>query len=132
MISLLFDGKRQIDLAHELIGHLLHVASHPLLVVLADVLVLQQLLQGIDAIAPHMADGDPRFLRVAVGDLDHLLAALLVELGNADAQRRPLGGRGQAEVGVADRLLHGADHAAIPNLDRHHARFRHAQGGDLC
>ena len=43
--------------------------------------------------------GDAGLLGVFVGDLDHLLAALLVELGNAKADHLPSVRRIQAEGG---------------------------------
>ena len=61
-----------------------------LLVVLADRVLLEQLLEHVEAVAAHMAHGDARVLGIFMRDLDHFLAALLVQLGNADAQSRAL------------------------------------------
>ena len=69
--------------------------------------------------------------RVFMRDLDHFLAALLVEFGNADAQDLAFDRRAQAEIGVADRLVDGRHHALVPDLDRKGARFRHADRRDL-
>ena len=54
-----------------------------LVVVLADLVLLLQLLEEVEAVAAHVAHRDPRGLGVFVRDLDELLAPLLVELGNA-------------------------------------------------
>jgi hypothetical protein len=78
-----------------------------------------------------VADGDARLFGVFVRDLHHLLAALLVHLGDAQADHLALGLRVEAQVGFADRLFHGGHHAAIPHLDAEQARFRHVDGGDL-
>lgn len=53
----------------------------PLLIVLGDLVGLLQLLDGVEAVAADVANGDAGGLGVFVRDLDQLLAALLVELG---------------------------------------------------
>ena len=54
-----------------------------LLIVLADLAVLLQLLEQVEAVAADVAHRDARGLGVFVRDLDQFLAALLVELGDA-------------------------------------------------
>ena len=87
-----------------LVGGLLHVRLVAFFVVLADRVLLEQALEDVDAVASDVTHGDPGVLGVFVGDLDHFLAPLLVELGDANAKRRTFGGRTEAEVGVADRV----------------------------
>ncbi len=55
--------------------------------------ILFQLLQHVEAIAAHMAHGDPRRLGIFVRDLDQFLAALLVQFGNPQAQHLAFGRR---------------------------------------
>src|SRR5690349_6487275 len=74
--------KHLIDLGDMRVGDLLDFAGLTLLVVLADGLVLELLLQGVDAVAPHVSDGDARLLRIFVRDLHEFLAALLIEFGD--------------------------------------------------
>ena len=69
--------------------------------------------------------------RVLVRDLDHLLAPLLVQFRNADAQHRAFDRRAEAEIGVADRLVDRVHHALVPNRDGERARLGNADGGDL-
>ena len=87
---------------------------------------LSSRLQHVEAVAAHVTHRDARVLRVFVGDLDHFLAALLVELGDADAQHRALDRRAEAEIGVADRLVDRVHHRLVPNRDRQRARLRDA------
>ena len=71
-----------------------------LLVVLADGAVLLELLQQVDAVAAHVADRDACLLGIFVRDLDHLLAALLVHLRDAQADDLAFGLRIEAEIGT--------------------------------
>ena len=61
------------------VGQLLDLVEGPLLVVLADHLVLEQLLDGFVGVAADVADGHPVVLGAAVQVLDDFLAALLGE-----------------------------------------------------
>src|SRR3712207_3244977 len=78
-------GEKRIDLADRLIGRLLDLLFLAPLLVLAHGAVLLQLLEQVDAVPSHVPDGDARLLGVFMRHLDHLLAALLVHLGNAQA-----------------------------------------------
>src|ERR1051326_4811701 len=99
-----FAGERLIDLADHRVGRLLHLARMTLLVVLADLVLFFQLLEQIEPVAPHMPHRHLGGLGIFVRHLDQLLAALLVELGDAQADHLPLGGRRQTEIGGGDRL----------------------------
>src|ERR1700760_655555 len=83
----LFLGRQQlVDLGDHGIGRLLHLAVKALLIVLGYLVILLELLHGVEPVAANMAHGDLGGFSVFVGDLDELLAAFLVELGNAQAQ----------------------------------------------
>src|ERR1700684_2580084 len=82
-----------IDLVNGLIGRLLHFRLLVLFVVLADRVLLPELLKEVEAVAAHVPPPDPRVLAIFVRDLDHFLAPLLVQFWNADAEDRALDGR---------------------------------------
>ena len=131
MISFSFAAEQGVDLGDELVGRLLHLVGVALAVILADGAVLLELLEQVETVAAHVADRDLRLFGVFVRDLHHFLAALLVHLGDAQADDLTLGLRVEAEIGFADRLLDGRDHAAVPDLDAEQARLRHVDGGNL-
>ena len=131
MISFSFATSRESTSADELIGRLLHLIGMALAVVLADGAVLLELLQQVEPVSANVADGDLGLLGIFVRDLDHFLAALLVHLGNAQADDLSLGLRVEAEIGFADRLFDRRHHAAIPDLHAQQAGLRHAHGRNL-
>src|SRR4051812_37895692 len=72
-----------IDLRNRCVGRLLHIGGQTLLIVFGNLVIFFQFLDGIEAIAPDVPNGDPGCFRVFVRDLHKLLAALLVKLGNS-------------------------------------------------
>src|SRR5712691_7830310 len=98
-------GQRLVDFGNGQVGRLLDVAVMALVIVLADLVILFQLLENVHAVAPHVAHGDARGFRIFVRDLDELLAPLLVELGDAQADCLPVGRGSEPEIGGADRLF---------------------------
>ena len=135
MISFSFAANEEFDLLNGLIGRLLHFRLLALFLVFADRVLLQELLENIESVPAHVPDRYARVLAVFVGDLDHFLAPLLVELRNADAQNRALNRWTEAEIGVPDRLVDDLHHAFVPhrdgeraglgNADRRHLVDRH-------
>ena len=89
---------RLFDFRDVLVGELLDLGDGPLLVVLAHFVALEQLLQVVVDVAPHVADGHAAFLGVLVGGLDQELPTLLRELRNRDADELAVVDRRQAEV----------------------------------
>src|SRR3981189_2270327 len=87
---LFFCRQHLVDFGNHLVGHLLHLLGGPLAVVFADLVVLFELLEHIEAVAPDVPHGDPRGLGVSVGNLDQLLATILVELGDPQPQHLAL------------------------------------------
>src|SRR5262249_11417573 len=71
-----------VDLADRLVGRFLHLLARALALVLADLVLLLELLEHVETVAAHVPHRDPRRLGVFVRDLDQLLAPLLVELGD--------------------------------------------------
>src|ERR1700722_8800438 len=76
-----FLGREQvIDLRNRRAGRLLDIGAQALLVVLGNLVILLELLHGIETVAADMADRDPGGFRVFMRDFDEFLAALLIEL----------------------------------------------------
>src|SRR3546814_525665 len=95
-----------VDVLDALVGELLDFVAAAALVVLRDLLLLEQVLDLADGVAADVADRDLGVLALVVDQLGELLAALLGEGGQVDADDGAGGGRVQAEVGGQDRLLH--------------------------
>src|SRR3984893_5380142 len=95
----LFLGREQlIDLGDHPVGCLLHVVGETLLIVLGNLVVLLELLDGVEAIAADMTDRDLGGFGIFVRDLHQFLAALLVELGNPQPEHLPFGRRRKAQI----------------------------------
>src|SRR3981189_3152780 len=75
--------KQLIYFRNHAVGGLLHIIGETFLIVLGNLVVLLQLLDGIETVAADMADRDLGRLGIFMGDFDKLLAAVLVELGNS-------------------------------------------------
>src|SRR5439155_2750589 len=120
-----------VDLEDRLVGRLLHLLGGALAVVLADLVILFQLLEHFKTVAPHMPHRDPRRLGIFMSDLDQFAAPLLVELRDAQPYHLPLGRGIEPEVRGLDRLSYGIHHGLVPDLDGNHTRLGHADGGDL-
>ena len=80
---------------------LLHLLGGALVVVLADLVILFQLLEHIKPVAPDVAHRDPGGLGIFVRHLDQVLAPLFVELRDAQPQHLPLGRGREAEMEAA-------------------------------
>src|SRR5690606_18192709 len=99
--------------------------------VLADLAVLDEPVDLLLHLAPDVAHGDLAFFTLLLGELGHLLAALLGHLRNHYSDDLAVVGRVDPEVGVADRGLHRLQLAGVVRLDDHHPRFRHVDAGQL-
>ena len=76
------------------VGRLLHFAGLALLLVLADLVLLLQLLEQVETVAADVAHRHARSLGVFVRDLHDFAPPLFIELGNAqldDSARRSKG-----------------------------------------
>src|SRR3546814_7454601 len=95
-----FLGRRRfIDLGNILISQLLHIGLATLLVIGRDFLVLDQILDRLVGVTPHIADRDLGVLHFALDDLGEVFAALLGERRDIDADGLAGGVRRQAEIG---------------------------------
>ena len=94
-----------VDLLDRVVGQLLHLMLEPLALVLADLVLLLVLLEMIHPVAADVADRDARLLGILADELGELLAALLGQLGDRQADHLAVGDRVEAEAGRADRLF---------------------------
>src|SRR4029079_17078022 len=115
---LFFCRQHLVDLDNDVVGRLLHLLGRPFALILADLVVLLQLLEYIETVASNMTHRDLGSLRILVSDLDQVLATILIEFGNAQSQDLPVGRWRQSEVGRVARLLDRMDHGLVPDLDR--------------
>ena len=120
-----------VDLADGLVGELLQLALGAALVVLADLALLLQLAEVVHHVAADVADRDLALLGDAVDDLDHLPAALLVELGDLQADDVAVVVGRQPEVGLHDRLLDRADRALVVRRERQQPGVGRGDVGEL-
>src|SRR5215475_5489385 len=71
---LLLAVEHLIDFLYVRVGQLLQFIAFVMMLVLADLVVLLELLEDFHAIPAHIADGDPRLLGVFGGELREFLA----------------------------------------------------------
>ena len=128
------EGKRDpASIDADTLGQYLDVSDipDPDLIILGNLVVLFELLDGIEAVAPYVADRHSRRFGIFVCNLYQLLAALLIEFRDPQTKHLSFRGRRQAEVGVDNGLLHGLDHRLVPDLHRVQPRLRYADGRKL-
>src|SRR6266576_741854 len=104
-----------------LVMKLLHFLLGVLLIVGGDVLGL---LDPVHRLSARMPDRDSAFFRELVDDLDQLLAALLGERRQRNADDIAVVRGRQPEVGREDALLHRLHEAFIPRLYRQQLGLR--------
>src|SRR5262249_52093284 len=119
-----------VDSLDEPVGQLLQPLLRPPLVLLRDTTVLFGLAQVLERVAAAVADGDARLLGALVYLFDQLLAPILRQLGQHQANHLTIVGRIDPEVGLLDRFFDWSEHAAIPGLHQHHARVRRSDVRD--
>ena len=89
------------------------------------------LLELVGGVAAQVADLDPGLLHPLVDDSDEVLATLLGEWRDVEPDDRPVDVGHQPDVALGDRLLDGAEDAAVPRLDDDLVRLRDADPGEL-
>src|SRR5207244_2541524 len=85
--------------------------------VLGRLAIFLQLVELVSRRAPQIAHGDAALLGLMLHALHELAPTLLVELREHDADDHTVVRRVEAEVGVADRLLDGADLRLVMRVD---------------
>src|SRR4051794_782946 len=112
----LFALEVRVELGDALVGDLLKLGLRAALLVLADLALLAHLAQVVHDVAADVADLHAALLGDVMEDLDHLLAPLLGQRRDGQADELAVVGRVQAEVGVADRLLDRLDRVLVVGL----------------
>src|SRR3954471_22281009 len=113
------------------VGELLQLLVAALLVVGADVAVVLELLEVVHDVAAHAADLHAAVLGQAVGDLHQLAPALLVELGDLQADDAAVVAGREPDVGLHDRLLDGLDRRRVVGLHGDEPRLGDADRREL-
>src|SRR6478752_5146419 len=99
--------------------------------VLADVAVLDELLEGGLGVAADVAHRDLGVLGLGVRHLDVLAATLLGQHRHHATDERAVVARVDAEVGLLDRLLDGVHRGLVAGADDDGARLGVLEGGEL-
>src|SRR5438094_3388187 len=120
-----------VDLLDVLVGGLLDLVEGPLLLVLGDRLVLEQLLETLVGVAPLQADRGAPVLGDLVHPLGQLLATFLRVGRDRDAHDLAVVGRVETELRGAHRLLDLRDQGRVPRLRHDQRRVRDGQAGHL-
>src|ERR1700680_154301 len=115
-----------VDAGDELVGDLLHLGELAGDLVLADMAVLLDAAKMVDLVAADVAHRDAGFLGLAMHELHKVLATLLGELRDGDADHLTVVARVESEIALLYRLLDGAERAAVVGLDDQHARLGNA------
>src|SRR5262249_11084806 len=98
-----------VDLLRVLVSELLDALLGPVLLVLADLALVDELLEVVDDVAPDVAHRDAPVLRHPADDLDELLAPLLGELRDRQAGHLAVLRGRQAQGGLLERPLAGLE-----------------------
>ena len=106
------------------VGELLDLGLGATQIVLGDLAVLLGALELGVGVAADVAHGDPRVLGVVLALLDEVLAALLGQRRERQADDRAVVARRDAEVGGLDGLLDRLERGLVPRLDDEQLRLR--------
>src|SRR5690606_27713154 len=127
----LLAGEKLVDGVDALLRQALELLLRTVDLVLADVAVLLQAVELVLGLAAVVADRDAGVLGLGLGELDVVLAALLGEGGQDDADDVAVVRRVDAEVGLAQRLDDRGRRAAVVGLDEDGARLGDGEGAEL-
>ena len=106
-----------------LVRQLLDTLLGAVLIVLARLALVDELLEVVHDVPADVAHGDPPLLGHVADDLDELLAPLLGQLRDRQADHLAVVRRRQAEVGLLDRPLDRLQRARVERLDGQEARL---------
>src|SRR5574344_611527 len=123
--------KRGVNAGDALVRRLLDLVETLLHVVLGNLLVLLELLDRVVRIAADVAHRDLLRLGLGLRDLRDLLAALLVELRNRDAQDLAVRLRRHADVRGENRLVHRVDDRRVKRSDLDLTRLRRRNRAEI-
>src|SRR5690606_4272991 len=120
-----------VDLGDVLLGELVELLLRPPGLVLADLALLDQLVEGVLGVAADVAHRDAAVLRLRPRHLHVLLAALLRQLGEHHPDDLTVVARVHPEVAVPDRALDGGQRVLVEGLDDDQAGLGHVEGREL-
>src|SRR5215813_8269866 len=118
-----------VDLRDSGVGLLLDPVAGALVLVLGDLLVLEQGLELLVRVATLVANGDLVLLALGLHLLGDLLAPLLGERRDGQADYLAIVHRGETQVRLAERLLHVLEQALLPGLHRDQPRLGNGEAG---
>src|SRR2546421_7247125 len=101
----LFALEQLVDLLRVVVRELLDALLRAVLLVFADLALVDKFLEVVDRVAADVAHGDASLLGHPAHDLDELFASLLRELRDRQPDQLSVIGRRQAEIGLLDRAL---------------------------
>src|SRR5581483_3772060 len=113
-----------VYLRDEPVRQLLQPVLRAPLVVVRDRLVVLEFAQLVEAVAPHVAHGHARVLDLLVYDLHHLLAPVLGQRRDDQADDVAVVRRVQPQVRLLDRFFDRPELRLVPWLDRDQPRLR--------
>src|SRR5215207_4171158 len=120
-----------VELLGLLVGELLQRLLGAVLVVGAGLARVAQLAQVVQRVTADVADRDLALLGEPADHLHELLAPLLGELGDLQADDVAVVVRRQADVGLEDRPLDRLDGVLVVRLDGEQARLGGGDGREL-
>src|SRR5580693_1685062 len=103
----LLAGKQFFHFGNRCVGHLLHFAGLPGVVVFTDLVILLELLEKIEAVTADVTDRHARGFGVFMRDLCDFAPPLLIEFWNAQSQDLAFGRGRQSQIGRGDRFFDG-------------------------
>src|SRR5215470_155868 len=125
----LFLGDDLVHLRDAGVGLLLDPLAGALVLVLGDLLVLEQGLELLVRVAALVADGDLVLLALGLHLLGDLLAPLLGERRDRQTDDLAVIHRSEAQVRLAERLLHVLEEALLPGLHRDEPGLGNGEAG---
>src|SRR5699024_4204724 len=127
----LLEAEGLVDQLDVLLGQRFELLLRAGALVLADLLVLDQLLDGLLRVAAGAAHGDAALLGLGACELDVLLAAVLGERRQHHAEGVAVVRRVHTEVRLAQRGLDTRHRGLVVRGDDHGAGLGELQGGQL-
>src|SRR6266516_974054 len=121
-----------VDLLRVLVRQLLDTALGAVLLVGADLALVDELLEMPHRVAADLAHGDSVVFRHIADNFYELLPPLLGELRDRQPDQLAVVRGRQAEIRLLDRLLDRLDRARVEHLHREHARLGNVDRRELA
>src|SRR6185312_5782444 len=105
----LFRDESRVNLLDEPIRQFLNLLGIAAMIILAHLPIFLELLQKVHAVAPDVANGDPRLLRILMREFHEFLPPIRREARNRETQYLPVHDGIKAEVGFPNCLINRLD-----------------------